>query len=222
LRDYPGSAMFSADWAADLASLRKEKPSAKIFYLPLSYFPESTIDYWVLDKRMIDYCAMILRIAEALSSNHIVIVKEHLHMMGARDGSFLRTLRAMPGVVSVPPLELSNVVVAESDLVLLGSGSPGIEATLRGKPVATFCDTSYWYEPAGAALLSLDEISCWADKLADFSDRHKPLDSTEQHAFVRACLASSTHVAEARTIWPILDPEDLKHLLPAVAQDRAS
>jgi hypothetical protein len=57
LRDYPRDGMFAADWRERLTDLRKERRDARTFYLPLSYFPESTIDYWVLDKRMIDYTA---------------------------------------------------------------------------------------------------------------------------------------------------------------------
>lgn len=216
-RDYPRPNLFSRDWRQELQELRQRKPSAKIIYMPLSYFPESTIDYWVLDRRMIDYAATIEEVARILSRDHIVVVKEHLHMMGARDTALLQALNRMESVVSIPPLELSNAVVAEADAVLLGSGSPGIEATIRGKPVATFCDTSYWYEPSGATFLDLERIDGWPDRIADAIADHRPMTLAEQRGFIAECLKASTHTLNAQTIWPILDPADLVPLLARVA-----
>lgn len=213
LRDYPGADMFSANWQQDLDALKKQRPAAKIIYMPLSYFPESTIDYWVLDKAMIDYAVMIQRIAATLARDNIVVVKEHLHMMGARDTGLLKALNAMPGVVSVPPLELSNAIVAEADAVLLGSGSPGIEATIRGKPVVTFCDTSYWYEPSGATFVDPAKIDAWPEQIVAAIDAHTPLTSDGQHIFVAECLRSSTRIVDIKSVWPIFDAQDLPPLL---------
>ncbi len=221
LRDFPGANLFGKNWEQDLAELRRQRPAAKIIYMPLSYFPESTIDYWVLDKRMIAYPAMIEKIADILSRDHIVVVKEHLHMMGARDTSLLETLNRMDGVVSVPPLELSNVIVAHSDAVLLGSGSPGIEATIRGKPVVTFCDTSYWYEPSGATYLDLSQIEQWPEQIGAAIEEYSPLTALEQHRFVAECLEASTRVAAEKTVWPILDADDLVPLLTRLAKPGA-
>ena len=205
--------MFCAKWLQDLDALKRQRPGAKTVYMPLSYFPESTIDYWVLDKRMIDYAAMILRIAATLARDNIVVVKEHLHMMGARDTGLLKALNAMPGVVSVPPLELSNAVVAEADAVLLGSGSPGIEATIRGKPVVTFCDTSYWYEPSGATYLDLAKVEEWPERITAAIDVHEPLTPPGQRAFIAGCLQSSTRIVDVKSVWPVFDAGDLVPLL---------
>lgn len=218
LRDYPGAAMFSTDWRQDLDTLRQQRPGAKIVYMPLSYFPEATIDYWVLDKRMIDYAAMIRKIAATLSRDNIVVVKEHLHMMGARDAGLLKALNAMEAVVSVPPLELSNAVVAEADTVLLGSGSPGIEGTIRGKPVVTFCDTSYWFKPSGATFLDLARLEEWPGQIDAAIDAYSPLTEEGQRAFVAGCLQASTRVVDVQSTWPILDADDLVPLLNLVAK----
>jgi hypothetical protein len=217
LRDFPSSGLFSENWQADIDALRRQRTGAKIIYMPLSYFPESTIDYWVLDKRMIDYAAMIQRIAATLSRDHIVVVKEHLHMMGARDTNLLKALNGMDGVVSVPPLELSNAVVAEADTVLLGSGSPGIEATIRGKPVVTFCDTSYWYEPSGATFLDPAKIDEWPTRIEGAIDTYSPLDAEGQRRFIAGCLEASTRVIDSKTIWPVLDAGDVVPLLTRLA-----
>lgn len=221
LKDYPASSMFSIDWQSDLNALRKHRPSANVIYMPLSYFPESTIDYWVLDKRMIAYAPMIQKIVEILSRENIVVVKEHLHMMGARDAALLRALNRIDGVVSVPPLELSNKVVAQADTVLLGSGSPGIEATIRGKPVVTFCNTSYWFEPSGSTYLDLSDIEAWAERINEVLENHVPMTPDMERQFVSECLEASTRVRAEQSIWPLLAAEDLIPLLTGLAETKA-
>ena len=100
LRDFPGRGEFHADWAATLAAARQAKPGA-VVYLPLGYFPESTIDYWITNTRILRYEDTLLGFVRALARDHVVVVKEHLHMMGARDCRLYRALMAIPNVVSV-------------------------------------------------------------------------------------------------------------------------
>jgi hypothetical protein len=213
LRDYPKASYFHADWKERLAAEKMRRPDAPVVYLPLGFFPESTIDYWISNKRVIAYEPLILGIVRALARDCIVVVKEHLHMMGIRDGRFLATLKSITGAINIHPKEVSNLIVDQVDAVLLGSGSPGIEATIRGKPVFSFCDTSYWFAPSGATWLDLDRIEVWpatiAGRLADFV----AADAREQRKFIRACLQSSTRLSGKGRFWPIVRPDDLKAVL---------
>lgn len=221
LSDYPADKLFCRDWKAQIRVLRAERPDAKIIYMPLSYFPESTIDYWVLNRAMIDYADKIVEIVQTLSKHHIVVIKEHLHMMGARNIEFLRTIRDLRNVVSVHPMALSNQVVAESDVVLLGSGSPGIEATLRGKPVASFCDTSYWFRPSKATFLDLEQIANWPDRLVQAIEDFVPPSSEATADIIAKCMASSTRTEPVKSIWPILSPQDVVPLLRRLSSREA-
>ena len=164
LKDYPRRAFFHDDWQGEIARLRAERPGARVLYMPLGFFPEATIDYWIGNTRAIDYEALVLEMVRTLAQDDIVVVKEHLHMMGSRSGEFLRALRSIPGAVSVHPLELSNAVVERADAVVLGTGSPGIEAAIRGKPVFSFSDTSYWFRAVGATFLDIDALERWPDR----------------------------------------------------------
>lgn len=218
--DYPSPNLFAPDWQSALAEQRRQRPNACAVYLPLSYFPEATIDYWVGDKRMIRYEAEIVRIVSVLARNAIVVVKEHLHMMGARPVAFLEALSTISGAISVPPLAFSNAVVAEADAVILGSGSPGIEATIRGKPVFSFCDTSYWFAPSGGRFLDLGDVDGWIQSIEADLAAHVPIDDDGRRAFVHACLRSSTLSIGAGAIWPVMTPDHAIQLLGRMVSRR--
>lgn len=211
--DFPSDRLFVPDWEASLAAERRRRPYARVVYLPLSYFPEATIDYWVGDKRMIQYESEIVRIVTSLAHDAIVVVKEHLHMMGARPIRFLEALRSIPGAISVPPLAFSNAVVAASDAVILGSGSPGIEATIRGKPVFSFCNTSYWFAPSGGRFLDLGRVDSWLELIESDLSEYKPSGDAGRQAFVHECLRSSTLSTATGMIWPVMMPEQADALL---------
>ncbi|MCU0801355.1 MAG: hypothetical protein MUD11_06190, partial [Rhodobacteraceae bacterium] len=157
LSDFPSAAMFDRDWRAQLAQARQERDAAAV-YIPLSYAPESTNDYWISNTRAVHYEAMILDLIRRTAADQITVVKEHVHMIGCRSRAFYAALRAIPGVINVHPTEFSNLVLAECDLLLLGGGSSGVEAVLRNKPVLTYCETSYWFAGSGATWLDLDDL----------------------------------------------------------------
>lgn len=222
LADFPSSSFFAKDWQAQLGELRAKYPDRQVVYMPLSYFPEATIDYWVKNTRAIRYEEFIGEVVAKLEERFIVVVKEHIHMMGARQARFLQYLNGQENVVSVNPLEISNIVVEQCDAALLGSGSPGIEATLRGTPVVSFCDNAYWFDPAGAAFLDIDRPDSWNDTTAGAIAKHAPLDREGALDFVAACLQSSTRTLASNNPWPSLDPHDVYRLVRHLAGERAS
>lgn len=150
--NYPDRTLFHEDWLARLKTTK-----FKLVYFPLSVFPEATTDYWVSHKRFIDYENTVLNIASDLSKSNLVIIKEHAHMLGIRSNSFYEKMKRLPNVVSVPPQVISNWILEEfRPVVLVGTGSVGIEATLRGLPVVTFSSSSYWFESSGASYVAAD------------------------------------------------------------------
>ena len=210
--DYPAHDMFHADWRARV-NASTDGIDRKIVYLPLSYHPEATIDYWVNDKSMIDYEASILRIVDTLRTRFTVIVKEHIHMMGCRSRAFLREIASRDHVTSVNPDEISNAVLAEVDAICVGTGSPGIEAVIRDKPVFTFSDTSYWYGPSNAQFMSLSQLDAWPDMMEQAIADHVPFSHYEKVDFVRECLSCSTEIGNDGEIWPTLRTDDVAKLV---------
>jgi len=220
LRDFPQASDFAADWAADLRALLS-RSGKRVLYVPLAYFPESTLDYWILDKRILRYEALTLEMLRTLARDFIVVAKEHLHMMGARDVAFYTALREIPDVVSVHPLEYSNDVLAAADAVLLGAGSVGVEATLRDKPVFSYSDSSYWFAASGATYLRLDEVERWSTRIAQVLGSYRPLDERAKREFLRTCLSSTVRPCAGGRRWPLIEVADL-HALLRIAVDMST
>ena len=211
-RDFPRREFFHADWRDELAKRRAARPRAPVIYLPLGYFPESTIDYWVADTRALQFERLTIEMLRSLSRDFVVVVKEHLHMMGGRDAGFLKTLRAISDIVNVHPLEFSNDVLEQSDAVILGGGSVGVEATIRGKPVFSYCDTCYWFPASGAHSLRLADIDLWPQQVTAGLASHSPLGQRQIFEFVRDCLRGNVRMRPGGRKWPLMDERDMRSL----------
>lgn len=214
--DFPIAASFETDWAGKLESLRSRRPDRPIVYMPLGYFPESTTDYWIANTRILDYSAMVVKMVKALTSECIVVVKEHAHMAGARDSDLYRQLLSIEGCVSVPPGQYSNEVLAKCDGIVMGGGSVGVEAYVRGKPIFSYCPTAFWFEPAGAKLLDLDRIESWATQIKETLPLYQQPTREDCAKFISACLRSTVRSRAADTVWPAMNVEDLRVLLTSV------
>jgi hypothetical protein len=211
-RDFPSVSDFHSDWLDRIQSAIaiNKRP---IVYFPLGYFPEATIDYWIEDRRFLDYQNVVIDICRTLSRHSLVVVKEHLHMLGARSPDFYRTLRDIPGAISVPPLEFSNDVLNGADVVIIGAGSIGVESFIRGKPIVSFCDRSYWFAHAKAFRVDLSSLDRWSDVIQCKMRTHVEPSQEERFEFIRQCLRSTMRVERAGLRWPICSSEDLKRAL---------
>lgn len=134
-------------------------------------------------------------------------------MLGARSPSFYRILRDTPGVISVPPLEFSNQVLGLADLVLLGAGSIGVEASVRGRPIASFCRRSYWFSASRATYVSLADLQSWPALLREEIATHVEPTPQERFEFVRECLRSTLREERPGKRWPMCHPGDLLNAL---------
>jgi hypothetical protein len=220
--DFPASSDFHVDWRQKIQLDSPTSNERPIVYFPLGYFPEATIDYWIEDRSFLNYESTVLRICAALGAHFRVVVKEHLHMLGGRNPAFYRALRNTPGIISVPPLEFSNDVLGMCDIVLMGAGSIGVEAFIRGKPIASTCDRSYWFSHARATGINLSELNEWPDVLRRAISSHIAPSENEQFEFVRQCLRSTMRTLRPGKRWPICEPEDLGLALDAARSSAAS
>ena len=191
LRDFPDKNDFIYDWKKKLKELKTAHPYKSVIYLPLAYSPEATTDYWVENKCIINYEEKIVDIINMLALDFIVLVKEHAHMMGARNVALHKSLKVMNSVISIHPNALGNEVLLSSDAVILGSGSVGVEAFLRDKPVFTYCKSSYWFKPSKAYYLDLDNIEGWVNALQNQLSSFVPAKAKEKKACISNCLKST-------------------------------
>lgn len=218
LFDYPPARIFHTDW-----KMKLQVGNQAVVYFPLGYFPEASTDYWINNKSIIQYETRILEIVTALTGRFRVLVKEHPHMLGIRSRSFYSKLRNIPDVVLVPPFEFSSQVMAQCQAVIIGGGSGGVEATLAGTPVFTFCETSYWFAPSQATWLDLDNIGNWIQIITDGIRDFKPLGMQDKRKFIAACLAGAPRLRPGGKIWDYVDVASFKDAIDlGLAQSAAA
>lgn len=210
--DLPSANDFDQNWDALIINLRYEK-AKPIIYFPLAYFPESSTDYWVENKELLDYVNYTLALFKFLSKSFTVVVKEHMHMLGGRDVSYYHKIKEISGVISVPPYVNSNDVVLKSDAVIVGGGSVGIESFLRHKPILTFCTSSCWYLASGATKLDLSDIATWQKAINETIYLYKPPTLERKKEFIKQCLKSTIRIKKSGKLWPICNSDDVKNLL---------
>ncbi len=213
LTDFPNKDNFANDWQSELSELTSNFPEKLVLYIPLAYSPEATTDYWIENTSIIDYDKKIIEIIKTLALNCVVLVKEHAHMMGARDVSLHRALKSMDSVISIHPNALGNEVLLRSDAVILGGGSVGVEAFLRDRPVFSYCKNAYWFNFSKANYLDLDNIPDWANQIKKAIPSFSPANPEEKKKFVLNCLKSTIRTRPNGRRWPLLDTIDLDLLV---------
>ena len=155
--------------------------------MPLGFTPEATTDYWIPNLAFIDYERHTERVLAELQGEYLFAVKEKVHMLGIRSPIFYERLRRIDGVVTIPPEVNSNQFIDRfSPVVLVGAGSAGVEATVRNKPVVTFCPTSYWYAPSHSIYVRGDSGA----EIGTAIDEAKPA-GVDAFSFVRDCLSTT-------------------------------
>jgi hypothetical protein len=220
LSDYPTRAQFCEDWTAKLLAEKARRPGSPVVYIPLGYFPESTIDFWIADRRILKYQEVMLDLARTVGKDCIVVVKEHLHMLGARDPAFYNALAGVENVISVHPSEFSNDVLDASDVVLLGAGSVGVEAPIRAKPVVSYCTTSYWFAASRAVAVDLGELDQCSGQIRRAIAGYQPMTESEKRDFIRKCLQSTARPRGKGTRWPLIEQDDLRKILNTALNPR--
>jgi hypothetical protein len=119
------------------------KNGKKNIYIPLQMIPEATVDYWCDNLDAVEYESTLYEIIFRLSSDFNFLIKEHPNVLGWRNSKVYRNLKSIKGVTICPSDTPSNEIVEFCDAVFVWTGSVGVEAALRGKPVFTICNAYY-------------------------------------------------------------------------------
>lgn len=124
-------------------NLSKLDAKKKTAYVPLHYYPEATVDYWVNDPFHVDYYISLFdTIKQLIESDFQVIVKEHPAYFLARPSSIYMELNKL-GCQLVSPFVTAKEVISKVDLVVVWNGSTGIEAIINQKPVVKVTNSYY-------------------------------------------------------------------------------
>jgi hypothetical protein len=120
-------------------------PERPFLFYPLHYEPEAaTLMHGSYFENQTE---VILNLARSLPAGWRVVVKEHPAMRNLRKLGFYRRLRRIPNVALVPMAVPTKQLILDAQVVAVISGSPGLEASLIGKPVVMFGDFPWDYSP---------------------------------------------------------------------------
>jgi hypothetical protein len=163
LANYKYKKYFDFDWEKRI----KTSGLSKIF-IPLSQTPEASTNYWLKDLKYIDYEKFILEVCSKISKYYLLVLKDHWFMRGIRSWEFYRDLKSISNVVLIPSEINSRNIFKQIDVALLGAGTSGIEAALRGKRVVNLSEPYYYVDGNFLVLSSPDDIDILHQKLERF------------------------------------------------------
>lgn len=134
-----------------------------VVYLPLQFYPECSLDYWGTSTELSDFYSVVSELLSLDLENCVVLVKEHPSAYGLRKSDFYRQFSNNSDFFLVPFDMSSNDVIEMSDAVLTWTGSVGVEAVVRNKPLVTlgsayYADSSVPAIERKVDLLKIEEI----------------------------------------------------------------
>ena len=141
------------------------------FFYTLHVDPEAST--MVISPYQTNQYAAIEAIAKAKPIDSILIVKEHLTMIGRRPKGYYDNINALPGVYMVDPLESSFQFIKGAKAVITITGTPGLEAIMLNKP-AIFLG-KFLYEWIEKGFVCTNDLSILKDVLTNV-DTIKPAD----------------------------------------------
>ena len=121
-------------------SIQTNRP---ILFMPLQMFPECPIDYWVKEVKYTNYYKYLKIFIEKFQNDFQIIIKEHPSVLPLRKRDFYLDLQKYNKVKIVPTYTNSNELVDYADCIFLWSGTIGLDASIRGKPVLCLTKTFY-------------------------------------------------------------------------------
>lgn len=176
------------DWRQQVEAARAA--GKMIVYLPLQFYPECSLDYWIHKPQMRHFYEIMNRICALDPKDCIILAKEHPSASAMRKSAFYRQLSDARHIALVPFDEPSNGVIAEADLVLTWTGSVGIEAVVRGKPLVSLGGTYFDPGDAFVTLETYEDVTNLEAFIAKAMARHKETDADALRHSVIAYLLS--------------------------------
>ncbi|MGR2736825.1 hypothetical protein ACUY1T_00060 [Billgrantia sp. Q4P2] len=110
-------------------------------YFPLHVDPEAST--MVLSPWHTNQVAVIEALAKSLPADAILVVKEHLPMLGVRPKGFYEIISKIPRVVLISPLQKGLWWVKKSSLTVVITGTAALEAIMLRKPALVIGDSPF-------------------------------------------------------------------------------
>lgn len=115
----------------------------KLHYVFFPLHTEPEVSLLVYGRPYVNQIEVIRMLAMSLPIDTVLVVKEHPWMIGKRSMNAYKKMLNIPRVVFADPKVEARVLIKESDMVAVITGSVALEAAMLGKPVITFGDCPY-------------------------------------------------------------------------------
>lgn len=144
----------------------------KFLFYTLHVDPEAST--MVISPYQTNQLSVLEALAKAKPVDQILIVKEHLTMIGRRPEGFYEKINNLPGVYLVDPRETSFQFINNAEAVITLTGTSGLEAILLKKPAIFLGNFIYKFIEEGFVLTNdlsaLPEILNNLEKIQAASD----------------------------------------------------
>jgi hypothetical protein len=165
-----------------------ETPFEKRVFVGLQVNPESTIDYYVKDVRLLHCRTVLQALVDAFAPRgYRIFIKDHPNMFGMRRADFFDGFLRSGAVVPVPYDVPSPPLVDQSLTTFTWSGTVGLQSAMRGhRPIVV--EPPYLVDGPFVQLKTFDDIA----KLPARAEAHRnPMTLVEsQRAIARHVLSA--------------------------------
>jgi len=135
-------------------NINRIKHQSFVFY-PLHVDPEAST--MVKAPMYTNQLAVIEAISKSIPCGWKLLVKEHIPMMGRRPIGFYNSLKRIPKVVLVSPLESSFDLIKKAKITCVITGTVGLEAIILKRPLV--CIGSAQYQLINKGFIYCDDLT---------------------------------------------------------------
>lgn len=151
---------------------KAEIPDKQFLFYPLHVDPEAST--MVLSPYQTNQLSVLEALSKSKPVDAVILVKEHLTMIGRRPKDFYKKVNQLPGIYMVDPREPSFQFINKAKAVVTLTGTAGFEAILLGKPAIFLGNFLYKFIKEGFVLTNdlsaLPEILNNLDQLKPAND----------------------------------------------------
>lgn len=171
-------------------------PNEKFIYFPLHVDPESST--MVLSPYQTNQLSIIENLSKSLPSDMILVVKEHIPMLGFRPNNFYKKISTMPRVKLLSPYFDQFSLIKKSEFIVTITGTVGYEALFLSKKVLTLSDKTPYSRFKKGVIVETDltKLSSAIKRL----DKIDPLDDEYLIKFL-STLFSISFEMETSLLW---------------------
>jgi len=121
-----------------------KKGKSEIIYIPIHYFPEATVEYWVDNLNISPYYPSLFETIQRLSQRgYTIVLKEHPAMYQKRDVNFYKKINKIKNAFILNPFISTYEILEYAKYVVVWTGTSGIEAIMQDKKVAAVSNNYY-------------------------------------------------------------------------------